>query len=615
MSDTRDAVTADEATVRFLSFDALRAAHNALLKRHRESGSTPEFLAELEAFIRQGCVTGALLDAEDERWASQSWLDYWSSMMYRAGQEPPDSTLAEFDAALVPELPDALCPYVGLDAFHEVNSNVFFGRERLVGQMMRLLRRNRLLAVVGSSGSGKSSLVRAGLLPALRAGGLAGSEEWHYYPPTVPGSRPLASLVRLIQPADIDEPKSVARHAERFQQDPNHLTQLIADLVQGSAVLVVDQFEELFTLCDDDAVRRAFVDNLLSLVQASGAKHIAVLTMRTDFESLVARLPTFQPVFEEARVRVAPMNAAELREAIEGPAGTVGLRFEPGLVDALLQDILGEPAALPLLQFTLLKLWENRERNRVTWSAYRRLGGGRLALARSADEFYEELIPEEQVTARRILLRMVRPGAGLEVTSNRIRCDTLYQAGEARDRVDRVLGKLVEARLVRLTEGQTLADAQIEVAHEALVRNWPRLVDWLDEERVEMRRRLRLTAAAEQWDALGRDAGALLRGASLEEALGYEDLNELEVAFVQSSQEAAEEARRREEEARQRELQQARERAEEQARAARRLRLALAALAALFLLAVGTGVLVIRQTQENARLAIAATAEAGNAAA
>ncbi|UCC65281.1 MAG: hypothetical protein JSV36_09680, partial [Anaerolineae bacterium] len=202
-----------------------------------------------------------------------------------------------------------------------------------------------------------------------------------------------------------------------------------------------------------------------------------------------------------------------------------------------------------------------------------------------------------------------------EVTSNRIRCDTLYQAGEARDRVDRVLEKLVEARLVRLTEGQTLADAQIEVAHEALVRNWPRLVDWLDEERVEMRRRLRLTAAAEQWDALGRDPGALLRGASLEEARGYEDLNELEAAFVQSSQEAAEEARRREEEARQRELQQARERAEEQARAARRLRLALVALAAFFLSAVGAGVLVIRQTQENARLAIAATAEAGNAAA
>jgi len=168
---------------------------------------------------------------------------------------------------------------------------------------------------------------------------------------------------------------------------------------------------------------------------------------------------------------------------------------------------------------------------------------------------------------------------------------------------------------VRLTEDDTLADAQVEVAHEALVRNWPRLVDWLEEERVEMRRRLRLAAAAEQWEALSRDPEALLRGSLLEEALRYEDLNELEAEFVGASQAAVEEARRREEEARQRELQQARERAEEQARAARRLRLALAALAALFVLAVGAGVLVIKQTQENARLAIAATAEAGNAAA
>jgi hypothetical protein len=125
----------------------------------------------------------------------------------------------------------------------------------------------------------------------------------------------------------------------------------------------------------------------------------------------------------------------------------------------------------------LLKLWDNRERNRVTWETYKRLGGGRQALARSADEFYEQLIPEEQVTVKRILLRMVRPTEGLEVTSNRIQRKTLYQAGEARDRVDRVLDKLIQARLIRLTEGDTPDDAQVEVAHEALVRNWPRLVE------------------------------------------------------------------------------------------------------------------------------------------
>jgi len=639
MSDTTNPAMIDESASRFPSFAPLRTAHSELLKRHRESGNTPEFLAEVETFIRRGQATGALLDAEDDRWASQSLLDYWVSMMYRAGHEPPEATLAEFDPALAPELDDVLCPYVGLDAFREGNHNVFFGRQRLVEEMVGWLKENSLLAVVGASGSGKSSLVRAGLLPALKAGAVPGSQGWHYYPTMVPGSSPLANLVRLvlnelielIEPSNVDEAESVQHHLARCQQEPGHLFHLINEFHRAPIVLVVDQFEELFTLCDDDSVRQAFIDNLLGLVQsseASEARHIVILTMRIDFEPHVARLPTFQPLFEEAQVRVTPLNAGELREAIEGPAELVGLKFEEGVVDALLQDILGEPAALPLLQFTLLKLWESREHNRVTWEAYRRLGGGRLALARSADQFYEGLIPEEQMTTRRILLRMVRPGEGLEITSNRIRRQTLYQAGEARDRIDRVLDKLVQARLVCLTKGDTLADVQVEVAHEALVRNWPRLVDWLEEEREEMRRRLRLTAAAEQWAALGRDTEALLRGSLLDEALRYEDLNELEDEFVRASQAAVEEARRKEEEARQRELEQAQrlaeeqrrraeaehQRAEEQARAARRLRLLLAALAAVFLLAVGTAVVVVKQTRENVRLAAEAAAAGTQAA-
>jgi hypothetical protein len=359
-------------------------------------------------------------------------------------------------------------------------------------------------------------------------------------------------------------PQLVAEEAARLQRDPDHLVAVVNATGDRPAVLVVDQFEELFTLCADQAVRQRFAEHLLQLSQTPGQRHTVILTMRTDFESFITRLPTFQPVFEQAVVRVTPLNAAELREAIEKPAEAVGLKFEEGVVDALLQDILGEPTALPLLQFTLLKLWEGRERNRITWAAYRRLGGGRLALSRSADELYNSLIPEEQVTARRILLRLVRPGEGLEVTSNRVRRQTLYEGGEARDRVDRVLNKLIAARLVRVTEGDTPADAQVEVAHEALVRNWPRLVEWLDQAREQLRERLHLTEAAEQWDKLGRDSSALLRGALLEEALQYPDLNDLEREYVQASQAAYEAAQQAEEAARQRELEQARALAEEQ---------------------------------------------------
>ncbi|MBD0346160.1 MAG: NACHT domain-containing protein, partial [Coleofasciculus sp. Co-bin14] len=325
------------------------------------------------------------------------------------------------------------------------------------------------------------------------------------------------------------------QQVESYQGDPSHLTKLSNEFGNRPSVLVVDQFEEAFTLCRDDSVRQAFIDNLISLIQSPGVRHTVILTMRTDFESQVARVPVFKDLFEQAQVRVTALDASELREAIEKPAELVGLKFEEGLVEALLQDVLGEPAALPLLQFTLLKLWDNRERNRVTWETYKRLGGGRQALARSADEFYEQLIPEEQVTVKRLLLRMVRPTEGLEVTSNRIQRKTLYQAGEARDRVDRVLDKLIQSRLVRLTEGDTPDDAQVEVAHEALVRNWPRLVNWLEDERVNLRRRWRLAAAVEDWQARGRDKSVLLRGSLLAEAQRYKDLNALEVEFIQCS--------------------------------------------------------------------------------
>jgi regulator of protease activity HflC (stomatin/prohibitin superfamily) len=328
-----------------------------------------------------------------------------------------------------------------------------------------------------------------------------------------------------------------------LREEPGHLATL-ADASGGVPVaMIVDQFEEVFTLCTDDAARQVFIAGLLGLIRSPALRHTVVLTMRTDFESFVVRVPDFQPLFEAGKVLVTPLNAAELREAIEAPAVRVGLKFETGLVDALLQDTLGEPAALPLLQFTLLKLWENRERNRITWEAYKRLGGGRSALARSADSFYNGLLPEEQLTTRRIFTRLVRPGQGLEFTSNRVQREALFQTGEARDRVERVLNKLIAVRLVRLSEGDVAADAQVEVAHEALVRNWPRLVDWLEEERDIIRRRQRLTDAAEHWEALSKDPGALLSVTLLDESFRTVEtsgvqLNELEAEFVQASQEA-----------------------------------------------------------------------------
>ncbi|PDW03952.1 hypothetical protein CJ255_06250 [Candidatus Viridilinea mediisalina] len=205
------------------------------------------------------------------------------------------------------------------------------------------------------------------------------------------------------------------------------------------------------------------------------------------------------------------------------------------MVDALLGEILGEPAALPLLQYSLLKLWEARERNRVTWAAYQQVGGGRLALGRGADAVYQQLIPEDQKTAERIFLRLVRPSEGIEMTSMRVRRAELVQGGEDPSRVERVLTRLIDARLLRLTSGESSSDTQVEIAHEALIRNWPTLSNWLEDERHNLRQRQRLTERAEQWQRLGQTREDLLQGQLLEEAQRYPDLNQLERDFVQAS--------------------------------------------------------------------------------
>jgi len=556
--------TTPTAEPAFPSLAALRAVHSKLLEAYRnQNGTDPaHFWLEVESFLQRGRRTGALLDREEERATAQSLLDYWNATAYSTGRQMPDAALFDFDPSLAPELPDDQCPYMGLAAFHEGREKYFFGRDRLVSALLAKVAETRLVAVVGPSGSGKSSLVLAGLIPQLKGGEISGdanasgSEAWHYPSRLVPGSDPLANLAPVIQPLLIGQSDDEAA-AAGMRREADHLVKLFNATVEQPVMLVVDQFEEAFTLCTDDQIRAAFINNLLALVQAPGLRHMVILTMRTDFESFVARVPPLLPLFEAGLLRVTPLNAAELRAVIEKPAEMVGLKFETGVVDALLQDVLGEPAALPLLQFTLLKLWENRDRNRITWETYKRLGGGRLALARSADRLYESLIPEDQVTARRILLRLVRPGEGLEVTSNRVRQGVLYLTGEAHDRVDRVLQKLVDADLVRLTTGERPEDTQVEVAHEALVRNWPRLVGWLEDERARIRERLRVTEAAEQWLKLNRDPGALLRGALLEDALRYTDLNGLETEYVTASEEAVAAVAREKEATRQRELEQA----------------------------------------------------------
>jgi energy-coupling factor transporter ATP-binding protein EcfA2 len=527
----------------FSTLMEMRVAHSELLQHSQDAednGTTNQLLPEIELFLDRGQKTGVLLDREDDRLTARGLLDYWRAILYRWGHRPSAVNLADFDISLAPELANSLCPYRGLEAFQEKDCELFYGRQRLVDQLLQELQENRLLAVVGSSGSGKSSVVLGGLIPSLKAGKLLDSQNWHYYGPMVPGSDPLENLARLFYPECDDKSGSIEQKAQKFIQNSSYLTELLNHTDNQPSVLVIDQFEEIFQLCLDVEKRQAFISNLLEIIQFPEISHRVILTMRSDLEYRVTKFSAFDSLFKKGRVAVVFLGANELREVIKKPAELVGLKFEEGLVDKLIQDFLGEDEVLPLLQFTLLKLWEKRERNRISMKAYINLGRGRLALPNIAEDLYvNHFNPQDRVTCKRIFLKMVQPTEGKDFTSRRILCRDLYQVEVDREDVESVLNKLInKAHLVKFTKGDMSKDAQVEVAHEALIRNWPRLVDWLEDERVNLRNRLQLTAKAKEWDTKGRIEGALLRGKLLKEAEQTEDLNDLEKEFIRVSQDS-----------------------------------------------------------------------------
>jgi len=490
----------------------------------------------------------------------------------------------------VPPKDSIVCPYRGLQVFEEEHAPFFFGREAATEWLVNDLRDSRFLAVIGPSGSGKSSLVRAGLVPALRHGDLPRSETW---PLCIfrPGHRPLESLavalIQLVGPADALTAPLQLMDALTADQRQLHLTTRLAltDAPSDCRIaLVVDQFEEIFTLCHDENQRGPFIDNLLYASAIEGGRMVVVLTMRADFYGKCAAYPDLAARITDHQMLVSPMVEEELRQAIERPAQLVGLEFEHGLVEVLLRDVQAEPGALPLLQHTLLELWERREGHRLTFAAYRDIGGMQGAIAHRAESIYACFDTTQQAITRRVLLRLTQPGEGTEDTRRRAQKSELLPASEQAEAIEAVIQTLADARLVTTARDMATDEEQVDVSHEALIRGWPRLQQWIDEDRAGLRTHRRLTEAANEWEENNRDGSYLYRGARLAEAEEWvethdADLNPLEREFVQASvalrDREAQEAERR----RQRELEQARrlaeeqrKRAEEQAQAAAQLR-------------------------------------------
>jgi hypothetical protein len=507
----------------------------------------------------------------------------------------------------------SVCPYQGLARFDEAQAPFFFGREADTQHLVEHLRTQQFLAVVGPSGSGKSSIIRAGVLPQLRQGTLPGSAGWTYLVCT-PGAHPIDALaVALAGVTQQENLTSLRDHLAADEREWYLQTRVLLQTRPASArvCLVVDQFEEVFTLCQDTNERRQFIDALRYAATVADSPSVILLTLRADFLPHAAEYKPLAELLSAHQFLLGPMEQDDLRRACEAPAHRVGLTLEDGLIDIILEDVGREPGLLPLMEDALLQLWERRRGDDVlTVQAYGALGGVRGALAKKADALFTTLSPQQQTIVRRVFLRLTQLGEGTEDTRRRATLGELQTTAGDAEMVAAVVRRLADARLLVTDE-----DQKVDVAHEALIRGWPQLRGWIEEDRTALRTHRRLTEAAAEWRRLHHDTGMLYRGAVLTVAQEWrerhaDDLNVLEQAFLDASvelqhqEEAQERQRVADEQAHLRALADAqRQRAEEQASAAKRLRGVVVVLCCVALAAVGAW-LVARNQQQRANIAL-----------
>jgi WD40 repeat protein/energy-coupling factor transporter ATP-binding protein EcfA2 len=450
----------------------------------------------------------------------------------------------------VPAVPnDAVVPYRGLRVFGEQDAQFFCGRDREVQRLLEKLKSSKFVAVLGPSGSGKSSLVRAGLVPALRAGALSNDEDWRVLV-LRPGAAPLTALAAQL--ATLGTGQAMQATLDTLEQDPRTLHLAVelalADRPAGDRVLVVvDQLEEVFTLCRDESERRQLFSTLLYATSAPGGRAVVIVTMRADFYVRCAAYPELAQLITAEQMLVGPMDADGLRQAIEEPARRVGLKLEERLSETILSDVAAEPGALPLLEHALLELWQRRRSTLLTFEGYQQAGAVGGALAQRADKIFDELSPDQQQIARRALLRLTQPGEGTEDTRRRATRRELVPV-EGDDSFDVVLGRLVDARLLTTGRDETGVEV-IDVSHEALIRGWPRLRSWIDADRAGLLTHRRLTDAAREWETVDHEPAALHRGARLAAAREWatdhsDDLSQLERDFLVASAAAERRTRR-----------------------------------------------------------------------
>ncbi len=432
-------------------------------------------------------------------------------------------------------------PYKGLRAFDAADADEFYGRERLIDRLVARLgergTHGRFVAVVGPSGSGKSSVVRAGVLPALRNGALPMSDQWFTVAMT-PAPHPFEALEEALLGIAIDPPASLLEQIAGENGLQRALTKVMPN--DGSQlVLVIDQFEELFTQVDADTANR-FLDILTAAVQDPHSRMRVVTTLRADFYDRPLRHRGVGELVRDGTEAITPLTAEELERAITAPATALGVIFEPAVVAELVRDVIDRAGALPLLQYTLTELFDARDGNRITDAAYQELGGVSGALVERADGLLARLGDHAHDTTRQVFLRLVTLGEGADDTRRRVLRTELEQLSVDQEILDGVLDTFGRHRLLSFDRDPVTRSPTVEISHEALLTEWTRLRDWIDGARHDVRNQRRLAEAMGEWVGEGRDDAYLLRGGRLEQLNGWArgttlPLSEPEQAFLAAS--------------------------------------------------------------------------------
>ncbi len=494
-------------------------------------------------------------------------------------------------------------PYKGLRAFQETDASDFFGREALTRRLRERIGEEadlaRFLAVVGASGAGKSSVVRAGLVPTLRREGLPGGAQ-PVIVQIVPGAHPLEELEAGLLRVAVNPPGSLI---DQLREDERGLVRAVKRVLpedeSSELLLVIDQFEELFTQVREEARRADFIDSLFAAVSDPRGRLRVVVTLRADFYDRPLRYLPSTELLNRRSELVGPLAADELYRAIVAPAERRGLELESGLVAAIIQDVAEQPGMLPLMEFALTELYERREGRRLTLAAYRASSGVSGALARRAESLYVGLSAAEQAETRQLFLRLVTIDEGVEDTRRRVLLSEVRSAARDEAALQQVLDLYGRYRMLTFDRAPVGGGPTVEVAHEALLGSWDRLNGWLAESRERLLVQRQLLFAAAGWQRSGREASFLASGARLVQfaelaaqgdAPGAVALTAGERKYVASS---LEEQQWREAEAR---AQQARELAL-QKRAASRLRYLLGGLAIFLLIAAGLAAWALNRSE------------------